>query len=71
MLATDGRAPDVRVRGQGAEDDLVALETDPAQLVEPPQVDEPCRWLAELAGQGDHEVRAAGDRPGGRSARAA
>ena len=35
---------------------------DPAQLVEPPQVEDRVRRLAELAGQGDHQVGAAGDR---------
>ena len=54
-----------RVGGQRAEDDRLAVDRDPAQLVEPPQVDDACRRLAQLAGQGDHQVRAAGDRPRG------
>ena len=40
----------------------VAADRDPAQLVEPPQVDDALRRRAQLAGELDHQVRAAGDR---------
>ena len=39
----------VRVRRQGPERERVAVEGDPAQLVEPPQVEQPLRRLAQLA----------------------
>ena len=35
---------------------------DAAELVEPPQVEQPARRLADLAGDPDHHVGAAGDR---------
>ena len=60
------RAADLRVGRQRAEADRVAVDGDAAQLVEPPQVDDPVGRLAELAGERDHQVRAAGDRPGRR-----
>ena len=63
MLATERRAPDLRVGRQGAEADRVALDRDPAQLVEPPQVEDRVRRFTELTGQRDHQVGAAGDRP--------
>ena len=44
-------------------DTRVAVDGDPAQLVEAPQVEHPLGRLAELAGERDHQVRAAGDRP--------
>ena len=62
MLAAERGAADVGVRRQRAEDDRIAIERDAAQLVEPPQVDHPLRRLADLAGEADHQVRAAGDR---------
>ncbi len=63
MLAAQRRSPDVRVGRQGAHHDLVALDGDAAQGVQAPQVDDPLRRLTELAGEVDHQVRAAGDRP--------
>src|SRR4051812_19377348 len=64
MLAAEGGPADVRVGRQRAEADRVTVERDAAQLVEPPQVEDPVRRLTELARQGDHQVRAAGDRSG-------
>ena len=46
MLAAERRAPDLRVRRQGAEGDRVAVDRDPAQLIEPPQVEDRVRRLA-------------------------
>ena len=65
MLAADGRAADLRVGRQGTEADRVAIDGDAAQRVEPPQVDDALGRFAQLAGQRDHQVGAAGDRPGG------
>ena len=62
VLAAERRSPDFRVRRQRAEDDRVAIQGDPAELVEMPQVEHPLGRFAELAGQGDHQVRPAGDR---------
>ena len=52
-----------RVRRQGAEDERVAVERDAAQLVEPPQVDDPSGGSPSSPVSRDHQVGAAGDRP--------
>ena len=61
-LPADGRATDRRVGRERPEDERVAIELDPAQLVEPPQVEQSLRPQAEAAGQLDEDVGAAGDR---------
>ena len=64
MLATDRGPADVRVRRQRAEADRVAIHRDAAQRIQPPQVEDPVGRRPELAGQGDHQVRASGDGAG-------
>jgi hypothetical protein len=55
-----GGAPQVGVGRQGADDERIGIHVDAAQLVQPPDVEHPARGLADLAGDGDHEVGAAG-----------
>ena len=40
VLSQHGRVEDLRMRGHGTDDDLVAVDPDPAQFVDPLQVDE-------------------------------
>ena len=62
VLAAQRRAPDLRVRRPGAEDEAVALERDPPERVDSGQVQHPLRDRPELAGDRDHDVGAARDR---------
>ena len=51
VLAADGRAPDVGVGRQRTERRALAVDGDPAERIDRPQVDEALRRLAQLAGQ--------------------
>ena len=59
------RAADLRVRRQRADRQHAVADADAAQLVEPPEVEHALGRRADLAGDLDHQVRAAGDRPEG------
>ena len=63
MLLAQVGAPNVRVGGQRSEHQVAVVDGDAAQLVQPPQVEDALGWRSQLAGDLDHQVGAAGDRP--------
>ena len=67
VLAAERGAADLRVRRQRAEDERRRRrDAMPRSSSRRHRSSTPVRRLAELAGERDHQVRAAGDRPGGR-----
>ena len=59
--ATSGGATQVGLGAQRADDERTRPTRDAPQLVEPPDVQQALGWLADLARDADHQVRATRD----------
>ena len=63
MTSDQLRAPQLGVGGQRTDDQRLAVLPNPPELIQTPQVDDSLRRLTELAGDLNHQIRAAGNRP--------